>query len=238
MKGLSARRIVLASRVSTRTTTVRFRWTGIALATMIMAVDAPAIADPKAPARPSEAISYTPSSDRDVRVSVTSVVMPGKKGYLPKDRNWLQLHVSVSNIGKRPIEFINIRERLSSGTVVASATSSFELAKPPSTGATVGKTLGIGVAAQAAGMFIFPPAAILVNAIGLTGLGHESWQKRMKRIDAGILNTQTIAPNTGAEGDVYVPALHDHTGLIVFYTRDGRSETLTLSRQANPPAAE
>jgi len=179
-----------------------------------------------------ETFTYTPAQDRNLRITVDEVRLRGSAGYLPKDPNWVQLRLTVANVGSRMVQFGNVRTRLENGTVLASAVGSSDLAKPPSVGGTMGRTLGLGVAGQVAGTMIFPPLALLANGASLLGMtgGMNSWKKRTERIDAGLLHAQELAPGTRISGDVYIPAVRGQTALIAFYAIEGRSQSLTIQR--------
>ncbi|MDF7774283.1 hypothetical protein P1X14_03395 [Sphingomonas sp. AOB5] len=184
--------------------------------------------DAKAP----ETFAYAPASDRSIRVSVDQVLMQGQRGYLPKDRNWLQLQLTVTNVGRQTIQLSDVRARLNNGVVIAAAGTGHELAAAPSFGGTAAKSLGIGVAGQVAGSLIFPPLALVAGGIGLANMlgGHESWRKRLQRIEGSLLRAQAIAPGTSVTGNVYVPAVRGQTALIVFYVAGGRSQSLVVAR--------
>ena len=75
-------------------------------------------------ARPPEALAaesfaYEAFSNRDVRVSVDRAVLAGQADFIPSDPNWLQLRVTVANVGNRTINLTQIQEQLERGTNIA-----------------------------------------------------------------------------------------------------------------------
>lgn len=129
----------------------------------------------------------------------------------------------------------DVKAKLSDNSVVASAQSPTDLAKPPSIASEAGKSVGIGVAGTLAGAMLFPPLALVASAFSLVSSvgGSDRWSKRLERIRASTLRTESVAPGTSTSGYVYVPALTNQTGLIAFYTVAGNVESLTLNRGAN-----
>ena len=212
-------------------------------AALIVAVPlAPAVAKDKedqvaAPAEPL--VTDAPAEDGNIRIVVDEVIAPGAPGYLPKNKNWLQLHVTITNKGSSIIGFTDLRERLSNGTVVEPAKSIAELKKPPNFTGSAGKQLGLGTAGHMAGMFIAPPLALAAGVASLFGntLGLDKKAKRDAKLQRSMLNATPIAPGTSVAGAVYLPALRDHNGLIAFYSADEKLRSLALQRTdaAAPP---
>jgi hypothetical protein len=196
----------------------------------------------------SEAVpSYAVAEDRNIRISVDEVLMAGMPGYLPKDKNWLQLHVTVTNKSSAMAGFTDLRQRMTNGTVIEPARVYTELNKPPTYTGMVGKQVAIGGAAQMAAMFIAPPLMLVGSVATLFGgtLGLDKRQKKNARLQKSMLSATPIAPGTSVTGSVYVPALQDHNGLVVFYSDNGGTKSLTLQRIGAPapivlppPAAE
>jgi hypothetical protein len=180
-----------------------------------------------------DSVSYETSADKNIRVSVADIVTSNNKSFLPKDKNWLQLRVNVANTSGRPVSLDEVKVKLANGTVISAATAATDLAKAPTVTGTVAKSGGIMAAGQIAGYMVFPPLALVASGVALFSLlgGHESWRSRQKKIEASLLERQTIAPGTSVEGLVFVPALRDQTALIVFYTAD-RVRTLTVPRHS------
>ncbi|MEJ7925775.1 hypothetical protein WG908_03280 [Sphingobium sp. AN641] len=203
---------------------------GIAVSGALIAMPIPASAKPKIP-HPS----YQPARDRNIEVEVSEVLMTGDKGYLPKDRNWVQLRLLVRNRRNDVVTLSEIKARQASGVALASATVSTQLAKPPDLGKTIGKGAGLAAAGQVAGYLIFPPLALVGSAAGLVSVigGNGSWRKRMERIDETMLNAGDIAPDTATEGTIYIPATVTQSALIVMYRVGGRSQTLSIPQTAN-----
>ena len=88
-----------------------------------------------------------------------------------------------------------------------------------------------------AGMFIFPPLAVVGGIFSVfSGLGGaEKWSRRITRIQESSLHPGEIAPGTAVEGTVYIPATTTQDALIVFYSVDGRTQTLNMPRAATRP---
>jgi hypothetical protein len=214
---------------------------GLSLALALAAGGAlPAAAKPKAeaaaiPAVP--AIRYLPAENRHVRISVDQVVPAGSPGFLPKDKNWLQLRVTITNKSASTIAFSELRERQMSGVVLQAATSSVDLSKPPSMTGTVGRNMGMAGAGAAAGMMLAPPIALAAGVANMFRgtLGMDKKQKRNRLIDQTILRATPLAPGTAASGWAYVPAIQDQTGLIAFYSVDGRLDSLAVHREGFAP---
>jgi hypothetical protein len=179
-----------------------------------------------------ERFAYKEASDKQVRATVVRALTYEDEGFLPKDRNWIQIELTVANIGKRPVQFADVKTRVTDGTVIASAQAAQELAKPPSMAGTAAKSVGLGAAGHMAGMLLFPPLALAASAASLFTMfgGTESWGKRLEKIQRSALSPQTLAPGTSASGTVYVPAVKGQNALLLFYSVDGRSDVLTITR--------
>ena len=74
-----------------------------------------------------ETFTYAPAENGLIRVSVDKVTMRGDRGYLPNDANWLQMRITVANVGKRAVSFRDFRARLENGQVIAAADEIDEL---------------------------------------------------------------------------------------------------------------
>jgi hypothetical protein len=174
---------------------------------------------------------YEGASNKHVSVIVSSVTYAHKKDdYLPKDPNWAQVSLRVSNIGNAVISIDSVKSKQNSGNLLASAESVVQLAEPPDTMGEVAKSSGIAVAGHLAGMFIFPPLAILGgigSVFGLSG-GQKKWKKQMEKITASGLRTGMIPPDSSVEGNIYIPASIDQQALVVLYTVSGNAKTLTI----------
>lgn len=203
---------------------------GIAIVAALIAAPSPALAKPRIPHS-----GYQASRDRNIEVEVGEVLMSGDKGYLPKDRNWVQLHLLVRNRRNDVVTLSEVKSRQSNGVAYSSTTLPTQLAKPPDIGKTVGKSAGLMVAGQVAGYMIFPPLALVGSAAGLVSMieGHGSWRKQMERIDETMLKTGDIAPDTATEGFIYIPATVTQSALVVMYRVGGRSQTLSIPQTAN-----
>lgn len=195
-----------------------------------MVAPGPALAKPSIP-HPS----YQTTRDRNIEVEVSDVFMSGDKGYLPKDRNWVQLHLLIRNRRNDVVTLSEVKSRQTNGVAHASATLPTQLAKPPDIGKTVGKSAGLMVAGQVAGYMIFPPLALVGSAAGLASLigGHGSWRKQMERIDETMLKAGDIAADTATEGFIYIPATVAQSALLVMYRVGGRNQTLSIPQTAN-----
>lgn len=181
-------------------------------------------------------IAYTAAENRHIRVTVDQVVAANSKEYLPKDKHWLQLRVLIANKGSGTMAFSGLRERMADGTVVDAAVASSDVTKPPNMTGSLGKQMGIGTAAAAAGWFIAPPLMLVGSLAGAFKgtLGMDKKANRQRMIDQTILKPTPIAPATSISGWAYVPALQNHNGLIVFYSLDGRLESIALQRLGVP----
>lgn len=64
----------------------------------------PEAAIPPPTATPTPTVSgqpfaYATAENRDIRFAVDEVLIHGQKGYLPKDKNWVQIHIVATNVG-------------------------------------------------------------------------------------------------------------------------------------------
>lgn len=181
-------------------------------------------------------IAYSPAENRHIRVTVDQVIAANSKEYLPKDKHWLQLRVLIANKGSGTMAFSGLRQRMTDGTVMDAAVASSDVTKPPNMTGSLGKQMGIGTAAAAAGWFIAPPLMLVGSLAGAFKgtLGMDKKANRQRLIDQTILKATPIAPATSISGWAYVPALQNHNGLIVFYSVDGRLESIALQRMGVP----
>lgn len=187
--------------------------------------------------RPPEAIaletfSYEAVSSRDLRVAVDQVIMAGQPGFIPSDPNWLQIRMSVSNVGSRTVSLTRVQEQIDGGIVLDAAQGAAELVKPPNLVREGLLTAGVGTAGMVAGMFLFPPAALIGGAlIAFRPMFEGDRIGRMaERLSRESLRVGPIAPGTSAQGWVFVPAVRGQTGLIVFYEVGGSSESVAIPR--------
>lgn len=188
---------------------------------------------PRAPeAIALEAFSYEAASSRDVRVSVDQVVIAGQPGFIPSDPNWLQIRMTVSNVGSRTVSLTKVQEQLEGGVVLNAAQGAGELIKPPNLVREGLITTGVGTAGMIVGSFLFPPAAIIGGAlIAFRPMFEGDRVGRMaERLSRESLRVGPIAPGTSAQGWIFVPAVRGQTGLIVFYEVGGSSESLAIPR--------
>jgi hypothetical protein len=190
---------------------------------------------PQAPAAIAlETFGYDVVSNRDVRASVDQVIMAGQPGFIPSDPNWLQLRFTVSNVGSRTVSLTRVQEQLEGGMVLDAAQGAGELIKPPNLVREGLITTGVGTAGMVAGVFLFPPAALVGGAlIAFRPMFEGDRVGRMaERLSREGLRVGPIAPGTAAQGWVFVPAVRGQTGLIVFYDVGGSSESLAIPRSA------
>jgi hypothetical protein len=163
---------------------------------------------------------------------VDSVVLAGEPGFLPADANWLQMRVSVMNVGARPVKVTAVNGRLPDGSVVPSAQTPTQLQKPPSITGNMATTLGFGTAGILAGAFIFPPAALVGGLYGAARpmLKADRFRKRLSQINDSGLKAQSIAPTTSAAGNVWIPAVREQNALVILYEVDGQAQSLIVPR--------
>lgn len=188
---------------------------------------------PQAPAEIAlETFTYGAVSNPDVRVSIDEVVIAGQPGFIPSDPNWLQIRMTVSNVGSRTVNLTKVQEQLEGGVVLNAAQGAGELIKPPNLVREGLITTGVGTAGMVAGMFLFPPAALIGGAlIAFRPMFEGDRVGRMaERLSRESLRVGPIAPGTSAQGWVFVPAVRGQTGLIVFYEVGGSSESLAIPR--------
>lgn len=182
-----------------------------------------------------ETFAYAPANDRDVQVTVGRIVFPGERDFIPQDRNWLQVQVRITNVGNRTITISGVKEKLTDGTVVASAQSPDELVKPPSFAKSSLTTIGVGTAGMLAGAFIFPPLAIAASSAAVLApmFQADRMQKTITDAQKQGLRAEAIAPGTSAAGYVFLPAVRGQAGLIVFYQADGTTKSIEVHRTSS-----
>lgn len=188
-----------------------------------------------APPAPRESFSYQAASDRDIRVTVGEVLIKGDPDFIPADPNWLQVRVTVANVGSRTIRYQETKERLADGRVVAGAQSATELMKAPD----YVKTAGVGTAGIIAGGLLFPPAALIGGAVMAFGPMFQAnrSQHLLEKVQQAGLHPGAVAPGTTVSGFEFVPAVSGQTGLIVFYEAGGASQSLSIRRSSAAPGA-
>jgi hypothetical protein len=187
---------------------------------------------PSAAATPPENFAYAPAKDRDIRVSVGRVVLAGDKDFIPSDPNWLQIHITIANIGSRTVKIDDVKQKLADGTVVMSAKSGAELIKPPSFVKSGLTTVGVGTAGMMVGALLFPPAMIASGAyIAFAPMFQaDRMQKTLAKVQQQGLKAETVAQGTSTQGYIFSPAISGQTALIVFYQVDGQVRTLEVPR--------
>ena len=180
----------------------------------------------------TESFAYGSASNRDLRVTVDQVILAGAPDFIPSDPNWLQLRVTIANAGGRTINLTQVQEQLEGGAVLQSAQSADELIKPPNLVQEGLLNTGIGAAGMAAGMFLFPPAALIGGAIlAFRPMFEGDRVGRMaERLNRESLRTGPVAPGSTVSGWIFVPAVRGQTGLIVFYEAGGGAESLVVPR--------
>lgn len=179
--------------------------------------------------RPS--FSYASASDGVLRVNVESVTFHGDAGFVPADRNWIQLRLIVRNEGREPVMLSSIRGRLPDGTIFASAHSIAETQKPPNIARDAAVTGGVMAAGHMAGMFLFPWAGVLTG-VAIQGADVVRQGRRNERLDGRgrDLVIGQIPPNSQLVGNVYLPALKDQSEVLVSYVGSRGERTVTLRR--------
>lgn len=179
-----------------------------------------------------ETFAYQPAADRNLRVVVTRVVLRGDPEFIPSDANWLQLHVTVSNIGSRTATLTSVQERLTDGTVLAAATNGSELARPPRIARAAARSVGIGAAGHIVGQMLFPPAAIIGAILSGRSLFRSGNRQAnaTARFNATGLRAGSIPPGASVSGFVFVPAVSGQSGLVVNYAVGGAETSLMVSR--------
>lgn len=184
---------------------------------------------------PTEQFSYQPAANHDLRVTVGEVVGHENPNFIPGDPNWLQIRMTLSNVGSRTLSFTSAKEQLADGTVIDSASSAAELLKPPSMVATTAGIVGVGAAGMVVGALLFPPATLISGAAILFGpmFMADRMQATIDRVSREGLRVGPIAPGTSVSGYLFVPAVHGQTGLIVFYEVGGSQESLIVARTPN-----
>ena len=174
---------------------------------------------------------YAGAANDDLAVTVQSVVYAfDKDEYLPKDPNWAQISLRIQNVSDQVITLDAVKSKQSSGVVLESAGTVLQLAEPPDIRTEVAKSGGIAVAGHMAGMFIFPPLAILGGIGSMFGLfgGQRKWKKKMKAIEASALRTGMMATESLVEGNIYIPATTKQSELVIFYTKNGVTDSLSI----------
>lgn len=179
-----------------------------------------------------ERFAYQPATDRTVRVTVDSVTLKGGKGFLPRDPNWLQVHLTVTNLSRQAITYSDVKAKREDGTVIAASISSFDVAKPPSVAKSVGTSMGIMGAGMMASYLLFPPAGLIAGgaSVFVPMMDQNRASNTAEEIQRSALGPQVIAEGTSAAGIVFVPAVRGQTALIVFYNAGGSTRTLTVPR--------
>lgn len=181
-----------------------------------------------------EQFAYADAANGELRATVRRVIMAGDQGFIPSDPNWLQIELALENTSRRTLALTQVQEQLENGAVLASATGASELIKPPNLMREGLITTGIGVGGMAAGMLLFPPAALVGGAlIAFRPLFEGDRVGRMaERLNRESLRVGPIAPGSTTQGWVFVPAVRGQTGLIIFYQQSGgNTESLVVSRR-------
>lgn len=198
----------------------------------------PVAAKEKEAVAPTETYAYAPAQDRSIRIVVDSVRTRGEPGYNPNKAGWLQLHITISNVGKDVVSVQAVRVQLSNGQTLNPALTVAELAKPPASLSTqLAKQVGITTAGMVAASFVAPPVAIIGGLGALFGASRslDKSGKRAAQVASQMLNPGDLAPGGMATGDVYLPAAPNQTGLIAFYYVDMHAHTLSVRRVQPAP---
>lgn len=184
---------------------------------------------------PTESFTYLPASNRDLTVTVASVVGFADPDFIPGDPNWLQIRLTIANTGNRTITFTEAKEQLADGTVINSARSAGELLKPPSMVAATAGIVGVGTAGMVVGSLLFPPAALVSGAAIVFGpmFMADRMGRTVERLNREGIQAGPIAPGTSTSGLLFVPAVTGQTALLVFYEVGGSQESLVVQRVRN-----
>lgn len=184
---------------------------------------APAVVPPPLP-------TCTFAENKEIRFAVTEQLYHKDKTYLPKDKNWIQISATVQNKSNEVVTLVDIKAKQNTGTAVAVAQSGLDLAQPPSMTGEAAKTTALVGVGQFAGAFLFPPLALASSAFALFGgMGKtESWGKRVKKIDDGILRPQAVPPETAVQGLVFSPALTTFSSLVLVYSTNKGTSALSI----------
>ena len=180
-----------------------------------------------APEQPREAFAYRAATDGRVRVDVESVTLKGESGFIPTDRNWLQVNIRITNKSGRMIEVSEVGERLVDGTVIKAAKSAEDLVKPP-----LIKDMAVSSGLTVGTMMFFPPMAV---AGAIAGVAYPLYSanksgRLMERLNQEGLHQGPIAPGTSTTGLIFLPAVKDQAGLILFYEVDGKKQSIVIER--------
>lgn len=184
---------------------------------------------------PTESFAYLPASNRDISVTVGSVVGYADPDFIPGDPNWLQIRLTIANTGNRTVTFTDAKEQLADGTVIGSARSAGELLKPPSMVATTAGIVGVGTAGMVIGSLLFPPAALVSGAAIVFGpmFMADRMGNTVERLNREGLQAGPVAPGTSTSGLLFVPAVTGQTALLIFYEVGGSQESLVVQRAQN-----
>ena len=184
---------------------------------------------------PTESFAYLPATNRDLSVTVASVVGFADPDFIPSDPNWLQIRLTIANTGNRTITFTEAKEQLADGTVISSARSAGELLKPPSMVGTTAGIVGVGTAGMVVGSLLFPPAALVSGAAIVFGpmFMTDRMTRTVERLNREGIQAGPIAPGTSTSGLLFVPAVTGQTALLVFYEVGGSQESLVVQRVRN-----
>jgi hypothetical protein len=184
------------------------------------------------PSIAGQTFRYGPGVDRNLKVTVGRVVVAGEPDFIPQEAGWVQVHLTITNVGKAMPTILDVRERRRDGTIIQAARSSAELQKKPNYVSDTASGMGIVTAGMAAGMFINPFLAPVGGAIwlGRTLRGPQRMMDTQRRVEETGLKADIIAPSTSVSGNVFLPAVPDQTALIIFYELDGQTRTLAVPR--------
>jgi hypothetical protein len=191
-----------------------------------------AFARGETPKAPPESFHYNSAGDQHIQVTVESVLTKGDHGFQPSNPNWLQARVTVRNVGREPLMFVDMKEKLADSTVLPMAVAATDVQKFPSAAKTMLQTGGIQAAGMAAGFLLFPAAGLVVGAASaLPLLGTMRSGDRMQSIQDGMLQPQQVAPDSQVAGNVFLPAVTGQKALVVSYMVGGSTRYVTLQRE-------
>lgn len=212
-------------------------------ATSASAGQGPPREEAQAPARsppeavPPETFAYLPANDVNLRVTINNVVLRGDPEFIPRADNWIQINMTIANVGRRTLTVNSVQGRLASGALFAAAQAYDNILREPSVNQMMVSNSAAAVGGMAAGYLIFPPAAVLVGAANLVGgmINRGRRERRQRHYSETVLTPGPLAPGTNMSGNVYLPAIRGQTGLLIFYVAAGSDESLEVRRAPSAP---
>lgn len=184
-----------------------------------------------------EHFSFRDARNDDVSVRVRTVVLAGDPTFLPGDPNWIQLELTIENVGSRTLSYEQTQPRLIDGRMLASSAGQ-DLMKAPSMLTTAATQVGLGTAGVLIGAMLFPPAALIGGMAGgaWTLFNADRQIGRIEELRERSLHTGAIQPNSYVSGLVFIPAGTGIDGISVSYSAAGSSRSIYLGRSdAVPP---